>query len=383
MTAHASTSTHARRRLGRLIVAMALTIAVCAGASADAGAALRPAGATANALLVQTVDKLYTRSGATDPRYFANDTFLSGIAICEACHLGAGTAAAVARAQDPSQPAWLDDAAIRAVNKAILVRQQPDGSFLDATVGSPSIATTFFANEVGNALLALGTRVGAADRARWVASMRAAADFLERRGELSWYSNGNLTLANAEVMELTWLVTADPRYRQLYETALAFALSPPQARWPGRGLIITKAGTRSDGADGAGYLTEQGTTLGYDPGYTLLQLDTATRLWLRARDPRVLRVMNLLTNKLLERVNSLWILNTAGGTRTTGASTPFTTGALAVLAVKGGRTDLVPKLAGQWQRIDAEVRNGWNYSHPNYYRSLAIELAPWVEGQTY
>jgi type IV secretory pathway TrbD component len=291
-------------------------------------------GARANALLFETLIALYDKVGSTDIRYFGGDAYQNGDLVCTACNLGAATAAAVARWQDPTLPAWLDDSAVRAVNNAIAAYQQPDGSFTDSSVGSASIATMFFANEVGNSLVAMRNRLTEADRLRWIASMRSAADFLQERGELTWYANGNIALGNAEVMELAWLATSDPKYKTLYDSALSSALNPNQILFPGRGLIITKAGTRSDGSDGAGYLTEEGPGgVGFDPGYGVLQLGIATRMWLARGDPRMLRVLNLLTNQMLKIVDSTWML-AAGGTRTSPGTWAFTSGALAALVAR-------------------------------------------------
>jgi hypothetical protein len=365
--------------VGRLAVTALLALGGAAIASAPAHAALRAQGTRANGLLFETLTSLYDNAGSTDIRYFGGDAYQNGDRVCAACNLGAATAAAVARWQDPTLPAWLDDSAVRAVNAAITAYQQPDGSFPDASVGSASIATMFFANEVGNSLVAMRNRLTDADRLRWIASLRSAADFLVRRGELTWYANGNIALGNAEVMELTWLATSDPTYKTLYDTALSSALTPNQTLFPGRGLIITTAGTCSDGSDGSGYLTEQGAGgVGFDPGYGVLQLGVATRLWLRSGDPRVLRVLNLLTNQMLKIVDSTWMFP-AGGTRTSPGRWAFTSGALAALVGMGGRADLSAKFASQWTRIQQEDRAALAYGTHGFYRSLAIELAPSVE----
>lgn len=372
-------SPRTRRWTGKLLFTVILAAGSAATISVPAQAALAPEGTLANTLLVGTLDSFYKKDSATDRRFFGADAYQNGDTVCRACTLGAATAAAVARTEDPTQPAWLDDSAIRAVNSAIATYQRPDGSFYDPSVGI-SIGTTFFANEIGSALVALRDRLSAADRTRWIASMRAAADYLQARGELTWYTNGNIVMANSEAMYFTYLATGDSRYKNYYDAAVDFALSPPQARWPGRGLIVTKAGTRGDGADGAGYLTEQGAGgLGYDAGYSTLTLAAATRLWLRSQDPRILRVMNLVTNQLLTSVDANWLLDVSGGTRTAPGKWPFTTGALAVLAAKGGRADLAPKLSGQWQRIQKEVAAGRTSGTHGFYRKLAIEFAPLVE----
>ena len=54
---------------------------------------------------------------------------------------------------------------------------------------------------------------------------------------------------------------------------------------------------------------------GFDPEYSLLQLDDASRLYVESGDRRALRLANLLVNALLPRVDADWALDTSGGTR--------------------------------------------------------------------
>jgi hypothetical protein len=239
----------------------------------------------------------------------------------------------------------------------------------------------FFANEIGNALFAMDRRLPADRLARWVGSVRKAADFLIANGDVAWYANGNIALGNAETMELAWIATGDARYRTQYDAAITFALSPPADRWPGRGLVLTKAPTRADGADGRGYLTEESAgNVGYDPAYTMLQLDVATRLWLRTREQRELRLVNLLANQLLERVDGAWNLDVSGGTRTPAGTWPFTTPALIVMAGRGARPDLAARAQSQWKRIEQETRAAMVNGQHGAYRYIGTQLAVALEG---
>ena len=76
--------------------------------------------------------------------------------------------------------------------------------------------------------------------------------------------------------------------------------SPAQPRWAGFGLHITRRPTRADGSNGRANRAESGGGKpGYDPEYTMTQLDNTTEMGILSRDPRYLRLMNLLLDQLL------------------------------------------------------------------------------------
>jgi hypothetical protein len=174
-------------------------------------------------------------------------------------------------------------------------------------------------------------------------------------GNLSFYTNGNIAIGNALVMALAYWATGDPEYETYYNSALAFAIEPPQSEWPGFGLVYTKMPTRSDGSDGAGYFAESGgSTRGFDADYTQLQLDQLVRLYLVTSSPAILRLVNLELNQEWPRVDIRnWTLDTSGGSRhpQPGRFVPFTTPALAMLALDGGRQDLAGYLHAQLQAV--------------------------------
>jgi hypothetical protein len=178
-----------------------------------------------------------------------------------------------------------------------------------------------------------------------------AADFLIRNKNLAWYTNGNIVIGNALTMALAFRLTGNSKYSTAYQTALTFAVSPPQSRWPGRGLIYTVRGSRADGLDSKGYFTEEGYgRVGFDAEYTQVQLDHLAALYLVTNDTRVRTYLNVLHNQLDGRVNKVtWLLDTSGGTRhpMMGRTFPYDTGSLSVLANVGGRTALQTHLAGQ------------------------------------
>jgi hypothetical protein len=138
--------------------------------------------------------------------------------------------------------------------------------------------------------------------------------------------------------------------------------------------VLTHVPHRQDGSDGAGYLTESsGGSPGFDPSYTMAQLDTATELYVLTRDPRYLRLMNLLFNQERARINSAYTLNATGGSRKN-LHTAFMSAGPAVLVLSGSRPDLVSFWSGQLRRIDVEYRTAMTYSEINYYKGLSSWL---------
>ena len=137
--------------------------------------------------------------------------------------------------------------------------------------------------------------------------------------------------------------------------------------------------TRADGTDGAGYLGESsGGAPGFDPEYTVLQADVATRLFWVTEDPRALRLMNLFMNQLLPRIDTTtWNLDASKGSRHPEAnrSVGFDSPVLAVLAWKGGRSDLAPLVGSQIATIVRNFRGALTYSNPGMYFDFGSELA--------
>lgn len=276
---------------------------------------------------------------------------------CWRCDAGPAwaLAASAALTTNPTQR----NQAVAILDRTIAAYQQPNGSFA-GTTGSPDIDTMFFAVELGSSAIALRSYLSVARKAAWTSSIRAAADFLVANGNLGWYTNGNINIGNTYVMALAHRLTGDVRYQAHYETALSLAVSPPQQRWPGYGLHYTKTPTRADGSDGKAYFAEAGAGgIGYDPEYTVLQLEMLTKIFLATRDSRVLRSMNLLANQLLDRVDrKTWMLDASKGTRHTDARRliHFDTAALQTLVNLGRRTDLARHLTPQLAAIDREFR---------------------------
>jgi hypothetical protein len=363
-------------RLACKLGLIALAWLVLGVASPDRGAADVAAAPQSVALLAA---ELSAYSGPLGP--YRSGTWTTPNTICWACNQGgpATAAATLFMLTGRSQPNLLSEA-VGTIDTAIATRQRTDGAFAGpwGDSQSPEIATMFFAVEEGSTYLELASVLDAARRARWQASIAAAASYLIRHGNLTWYTNGNINLGNALLFYLAWRATGAPAFSTAYEQALRFALRPPPSRWPGRGLEIVKAPTRSDGSDGAGYLTETGPGgTGFDAEYTELQLDFASRLYLVSGDPRALRLANLLVNTLLPRISSSMMLDTSHGTRHTEASrsVPVITSAFAVLGLHGGRADLVPLILPELRQLQQAYSDQWNNYGEVYRRALGLDVA--------
>jgi hypothetical protein len=268
----------------------------------------------------------------------------------------------------------------------IAEHEQPNGSFT-AVSGTPDpqsadIDTMFFVTNLGMALWTLRSQLSAADTSLWTSAITAGADYLIANGNLSWYTNGNITIGNALVMALAYWATDNPYYQDAYNTALAFAIDPPQSRWPGFGFIYTTVPTLPDGSDGAGYFAESGGGApGFDADYTELQLDQLVRLYLVTRSATVLRFINLEVNQEWPRVNtSTWMLDTSGGTRhpQPDRSVPFSTPAIPLLALYGGRNDLLGYVQSQVEATEQSYATFVSNWSPGGLYGFGIEAASLV-----
>lgn len=358
--------------------------------------------------LYDTLGALYRRSSATDTQYYDAGLWRYKDCACISALGGpASAAAALARyyagQPQPTDPLarltraeridWLRYLAVESNERLLRDYLRPDGALCGTAEHeqSPEICSKFFGCELGSALLDLGADAPATVREHWRGVLTGFVEFLLRNGNLTdgtpghrnWYTNGNIELGEAELLWLTFKATGEPRYRDLFELQLAFTLDPPQARWPGFGLRYSRTPQRPDGADGAGYLAELGSgpAPGYDGSYTGVQLDIACRLYLHSRDPRVLRLVHLLLNQLLDHRDPTakpesWILDLTGGSRRN-YKAPLLSPGLAVAAWLGGRDDLAPLVASQWAVVEGQYRamafGNWN--SPNLYRGLGNEVA--------
>lgn len=375
----------ARRRVplstGALFSALALVVAgACPDATAEPATARLPAILRATAVRTTTdmtgdIDWLLSHPG----RHATYGLWKGTGATCVRCAGGIPTAAAAIAATTGSTR--LLHVATTGFDRLIAAHYRPRSGTIGPPMGQeggPDIQTALFAGELGESVLALGPRLDAGHRTRYTAVVAAGADFLIRNGNLRWYTNGNIVLANAAAMAAAYALTGKPHYEAAYQKAWAFALHPPQGRWPGYGIRYVVRPHRGDGLDGRAYLTESGAGgMGFDPEYTEMQMSTAARIYLINADPRALRLVNLEMNQLLPRVRrSDWMLNTSGGTRHVqqGRWQSFRTGAVAVLAATD-RPRFASMVAGQVAAVVASVHSELPYADPGNQYSYGLDLA--------
>jgi hypothetical protein len=356
----------------RLAALCAVTVLIGLGLSASATPADAADAATSAVLSTgtQVLQSYMTQSGPSDPRYYANGTwYATDGPSCWYCYDSAAVGAATF-AQQPAGNAQLRQVAIDTFNSAIGQHQLPDGAFDDDSGSPDGLGTGFFAVDLGVAYLELRDSLDSQTRANWSAAIGAAADYLINTGNTTWYVNGNVNLRQTEVMWLAWVATQQPRFLTAYDAEWSFTVSPSQSRWPGFGLQITKAPSRADGSDGAGYLAESGGGApGFDPSYTDAQLDTATDLYVLTHDPKYLRLMNLLFNQLRPLIDSTWTLDAQNGTRRSDLQ-PFLDPAPSVLVDSGDRPDLASGLGSQMARLQQEYAGAQTFTNVNYYKGV-------------
>lgn len=329
------------------------------------------------ALSRYVLDNLATKTYAADPEYF-DGSWVSGDSSCWMCSTGPGSDAAVLAGVPYPKSPYYRRLAERTFTVAIREHQRPDGSYINPAQPDQGTAlpTIFFGVELGQAYLQLGSSLSPATRRLWRRALARMATYLVReQGLLHFYINGNDNLQLTELLFDAWRATGSRGLRSDYNASWRFTLHPGP-RWPGFGLVITRPYRGGDASHGSGYLAESGGGApGFDADYTELQANEDARLYVYSRDPRALRLLNLLANQLLSRRVDGWLLNTSGGTRHPAAHRyiPFTTSALAVLAWLGGRRDLLRDLPGQLNQERLTMCAGLTYSSANLYRALANE----------
>lgn len=325
--------------------------------------------------LTQTVLASYSaKDNASDPRYFSNGLWVNGDTSCWTCNVSPGVAAGALGAADDD-----DDLVAQSVatfNRAIDDNQHADGSFYGTDGRTMAgIDTAFFLRDLGVTYLELSSKLSASTKQKWSDALSDGADYLIAAGHTKFYVNGNINLLMTEDLYLAWRASGAQRFADAYQASWTFTMSPPQPRWNGYGLVITKAPTQDDGSDGKAYLTESsGSGPGFDPAYTQVQADDAASLWVVSHDPRALRLAQMLVNTILPRVDATGTYDASGGSRKD-LKEPFITPALAIVVRDGGRSDLEDELNMQVGRITAEYRGAMGYTHQNYYRGMGSWLS--------
>lgn len=349
------------------------------------------------ALIDQCLTELSEKSSPTDTMYYENgDWLFKNEVLC--CDAGPGGMAAVLwkyRQEHPEtmdaaakarQP-WLYKVAIETMERGIKLHGA------DGTLTNPGSHDVFWYGEFANTYLLLKDTLDDATQKRWLATMRGEVSALESTGNLpnpalhntwppwkatdGWYVNGNVDVYHAAWIYYVWKATGDQQYKDLFELCWKHTLSPSPDRWKGYGLYYLKMPTKVDGSDGSGYITEANGAPGFDRDYGMFQLSILSRLYVVSRDPRVLRVMNVLCNALLPHLNhSTMILDCLYGSRHSDFM-PFGTSGAPVLAWLGGREDLIPLLSDQVSKAEKQIYLDnmlKNENNPYAYRGYGCDL---------
>jgi hypothetical protein len=302
-------------------------------------------------------------------RYYAEGVWQNGDPSCWYCNVGPAVGAAYLSAAEPS----MRPIAIVSLNRAIAEYRQANGSFSGNT--SPAITSAAFSVLLGMSYVELAPQLDEATRTLWQQTLTGIADFLISDRDVTWYANGNVNASYAAALYFAWRASGQAKYLEAYNAELQFLTAPPGQAWVGFGLTITQPPTLANGSDGRGFLTE-GSPPGWDPEYSHLQLDFLSALYSASHDPRVLRLLNLILNQELTRVDpSTFILNALGGTRKS-EMTVFTSAALPLLVIRGNRPDLAPLLPAAFARLSTEYISTLHYTQHNFYRGIALWLAP-------
>ena len=332
---------------GTFVLALLLTFAIGSPAAvADTSGTATAVESNVTSFMTQQLDSY---QGSEGP--FHNGVWTDAADTCWACDNGGPvTAAATLYVLTGASNGTLLAEAEETINTAIADDQNADGSFNPPNTSANVENSIWFGDELGTTLRLLRPYLNATTLASWQAALSADANYLINSGNTIWYINGNLNLAETELLWLTWQATGNPTYETDYNNSWTFIMNPSQTKFPGAGWVTVQAPTQADGSDGQGYFAETGAGgTGWDPYYATLQLDVAARLYLLSGDPRALRVANMIMNLESPLVDtSNWMINTSNGTRHTGTNTSeLITSAYAVLGFEGGRNDLVADILPQ------------------------------------
>ncbi len=306
--------------------------------------------------------------------------------------LKAGTLAPELKEQaTPEKQEWLHKIAVETLDRALQDHFDAAGFYGDKE--KPD--SYFFGVDLASATLDLGDSLDKETRARWTDSLVKIVDFLTKSGNIpdpsktglkatdGWYTNGNIELGEAELLYQVWKITGEQKYKDLFEVQWKHTLAPDPTRWAGFGLKFSKEPTKEDGSDGAGFLAENGGNgPGFDGSYTQVSLDVASRLYAQSRDPRVLRVINLLLNQLMPYITNEndWSIDMTGGSRKNYKGRMLSAG-LPIAAWFTPRPDLAAKVPSQLAATSREYRGEatQNWNHPNFYRGLSASVAVLLE----
>jgi hypothetical protein len=363
-----------RIRLAFCLTALGLSLISALPALGAASPAISD---TANGDAVRAVshdalDALATKSNAADTQWYGDGIWHSSNEQIWFTAAGPATLAATLWRVNGQHDKKLFTESVRTFDRMIRAETRADGSF-----GGDSVGTEFFGVELGTTYLLLGNDLDPARRRSWRSAIAQAADYLIVHKDVTWEANGNINLGVTEFEWMAWAITGEQRFHDAFELAWKYTVAPPQARWPGYGLQITRP-SRGAGKPGAGYLAENGGKgPGFDPEYSMLQLSIASRAFLLSNDPRFGHLASLLWNQLSPRVSRPdWTLDARSGSRSDHLE-PFTSPGLAVLTTAGRRADLAPlaeaqMTTGMYTTYLGNAEQNWG--SPGFYRGYGNEL---------
>jgi hypothetical protein len=184
------------------------------------------------------------------------------------------------------------------LNTAIATHQQPSGYF-DAgtpTSGSGGVDAGMWVEAEGYAALLLRNSVSAQQLKQWEQSMASFVGYMKTNKNLTFYPNGNIVLRQTVILLETYKLAelvGDPNaatYLQEYQAEKQF-LVDPSASFPGENPPYWDNYGKHTTSNGGFYYTESETSEysvaltcangmspceGFDPEYTMLQMDDTT-----------------------------------------------------------------------------------------------------------
>ena len=271
--------------------------------------------------------------------YFTSDWEKYQLAAVADASLGAIPSGDLSSEQQSLQPGYRETA-ISTVDQAIATHQLSDGDFDDGTPssGSSGVNGGFWAEAEGGIALMMAPYASAAEQANWITSMENYSDYLwttqlDPNTYAAWYTNGNVVLRETVILLETYLLSRDSTYYTEYTTAKEFLNTPGAltSRWTSEGWMT--------GGGGTGWFTESTTSVpdepitcannvtpcdGFDPNYTMVQLDDLIVAYELSNDPTWLSEIEAEYAKLEPLITSSnTSLNASDGSRDNDAAEIF------------------------------------------------------------
>ncbi len=349
-------------------------------------------------LAEQCLTELSERTSDADTQYYEKGDwrFTNQLLACDAGPAGLAAALWKYRQTHPesmdsaakAKQEWLYRIAVETVERGIALHDE------NGKLKNPGSHAVFWYLEFASIYNLLKDSLSPETRNRWQEVMRGEVKALQASGDLpdptkagwkgtdGWYTNGNVDICHAAWIYQVWQAIGDEEYKALFERCWKHTLFPSQIRWKGYGLYLLKAPTKLDGSDGSGYITEANAKPGFDKSYGAMQLSIVARHYVKSRDPRALRVTNLLCNALWPHVDKeTMVLNAMYGSRKSEIF-PFYSCAPEVLTWLGGRSDFQSEVSPHFDKAIAPYfteKAAQNKNDPGFYRACGFDLAALLE----